>query len=155
MWSFVTDSKVHPCCIMYEHVIHFDCLIVSHHMVILFFCSLVDGHLHRFHFLAVMSSTALNIYVHDFTLRYMYSFSIPRNGTFGHMATLCLTSSGTAKLFSNWLHNFIFPLYWICYLKFKRHTVKKKFSYPLFPALLDIMFTGMSYYLKFWKVIEF
>ena len=59
---------------MYEHIIHFGCLIVSHHMVIWFFCSSVDGHLGYFHFLAMMNNAALNIYIHDFTLRYMYSF---------------------------------------------------------------------------------
>lgn len=156
MWSSVTDFKGHPCCIMYEHIIHFDCLIVSHHMVIWFFCSLVDGHLSCFHFLAVMNNAALNIYIHDFTLRYMYSFSIPRNGTFGHMATLCLTFWGLPNCFP--IDCTILYSHYIGYVIWNLRDIllkKKKFSYPLFPALLDIMFTGMSYYLKFWKVIEF
>lgn len=118
------------------------------HLIFLFIGWRASG---LFPLLAVMNNAALNIYIHDFTFRYMYSFSIPRNGTFGHMATLCLTFEDCQTVFQL-TAQFHIPTILDMLFEFKRHTVKKKkFSYPLFPALLDIMFTGMSYYLKFLK----
>ena len=93
----------------------------------------------------------------DWTGLKLNSFSIPRNGTFGHMATLCLTFWGLPNCFP--IDCTILYSHYIGYVIWNLRDIllkkKKKLSYPLFPALLDIMFTGMSYYLKFWKVIEF
>ena len=110
----------------------------------LFIHSSIDGHLYCFHFLAIMSNTALIIHIQIFVWAYIFISLgyIPEAELARSYTSLCLTSCRTARLFSKVTVLFYIPTSGVGGFQFL-HMLTNTCYFPCFkyshPSVLEVV----------------